>query len=124
MKFNTINLAVRFLLELAALISIAVWSWELTNSWTRFLIAPCIIITIAAIWAIFTVPNDGSRSGKSLIATPGILRLIIELLMFAFAVWTLYDMKSETLSVVLGSIILLHYLVSYKRIIWLLSDKD
>jgi hypothetical protein len=123
MKFNTINLAVRFLLEHTALFSIAIWSWELSDGWIRYLIAPGIPITVTAIWATFTVPNDGSRSGKSLIATPGIIRLLIELLIFVFAVWALYELKLEILSLVFGAIVLFHYLVSYKRIIWLMSKK-
>lgn len=124
MKINIINLALRFLLELTALISIAIWSWGLSDSWTRFIMAPGIPITLAAIWTAFTVPNDRSRSGKSLVATPGSIRLIIELLIFTFAIWTLYDMSLEILSIVIGAILLLHYLLSYKRVLWLLAKNN
>ncbi|MBZ0181594.1 MAG: YrdB family protein [Melioribacteraceae bacterium] len=124
MKLQTINLGVRFLLELAAIVSMAVWSWGLSDSWIRFLIAPGITITLAAIWATFTVPNDGGRTSKSLITTPGIIRFIIELLIFTFAIWTLYDMSLEILSIVIGAILLLHYLLSYKRVLWLLAKNN
>jgi hypothetical protein len=49
------------------------------------------------------------------------LRLALELLFFAFALWGLYSTGATTLSWIFGSAILLHYAVSYDRVFWLIS---
>ena len=81
-------------------------------------------IILAIIWGIFAVPNDPSRSGRAPIITPGVIRLIIEFGFFAFATWSLYDMELKKLSLTLGIIVVLHYIVPYDRIIWLVSQKN
>lgn len=122
MGSHPINLAIRFLLELAALISSGIWGWNQSNDWPRFLMAIGIPIILAAIWGTFAVPNDPSRSGKAPIVTRGIVRLAIELVIFSIATWALDDMGFVKLSLIFGILVLLHYMVSYDRIKWLLSQ--
>lgn len=124
MGSHPINLTIRFLLELTAIVSVSVWGWEESDGWLRFVLAIGTPIILALIWGIFAVPNDPSRSGKAPIVTPGVIRLIIELGIFAFATCCLYDMGLNNLSLVFGVIVALHYIVSYDRIIWLLSKKN
>jgi hypothetical protein len=50
------------------------------------------------------------------------LRLALEALFFAFALWGLYRTGATTLSWIFGSAILVHYAVSYDRIFWLLNQ--
>ena len=119
MGSNPINLAVRFLLELSALVSMGIWGWKQSDSWIRYILCFVLPIIAAAIWGTFAVRNDPSRSGKAPIAIPGIFRLLIELTFFAFATWTLQDIGSITLSWILGIIVAIHYSISYDRIIWL-----
>jgi len=119
---HPINLTIRFLLELTALIAIGIWGWNLNDNWLGFVLAPGIPIIVAAIWGIFAVPDDPSRSGKALIAIPGIVRLLIELAIFAFATLSIYDFGFTGLSCIFGSIIAIHYIVSYDRIIWLIKQ--
>ena len=119
---HPINLAVRFLLELVALISFATWGWKQTDGWFRFVLALAIPIISASIWGTFAVPNDPSRSGAAPIAISGILRLILELLFFAFAVWCVKDIDLVKTSIIYGFIILIHYILSYDRIHWLMSN--
>lgn len=123
MGSNPINLILRFLLEISALASVGVWGWKLSDGWVRFVLAIGIPIILSIIWGIFAVPNDPSRSGSAPVITPGVIRLGIELGFFAFATWSLYDMELEKLSMAYGIIVALHYIVSYDRIIWLLSQK-
>ena len=75
---------------------------------------------MAAIWGIFAVPNDPSRSGAAPIEIAGIIRLVIELMIFAIATWLLFDLKYTRLSWLLGVIVVIHYIISYDRILWLI----
>jgi len=122
MGSHPINLAIRFILELSALVSVGVWGWRQNDGWMRFVLAIGIPIILAAIWGTFAVPDDPSRSGGAPIVTSGIVRLIIELAFFGIAVWALYDMEFIKISIALGILVILHYIFSYDRIIWLLSQ--
>jgi hypothetical protein len=65
------------------------------------------------------VPND---PGSAPIATPGLIRLAMELIFFAFATWALYDAGWVTPAWILGIIVALHYLVSYDRVLWIIKQ--
>ena len=121
MGSNPINLLIRFLLEISALVLLGMWGWRQSEGVLRFVFAIGLPIILAAVWGIFAVPNDPSRSGSAPIVTPGLLRLAIELGFFAFATWSAYDMKFTNASLVFGIIVMLHYIASYDRIAWLLS---
>ena len=121
MGSHPLNLAVRFLLEIFALISVSMWGWKQYDGWLQYVLAFGMPVLLAAIWGTFAVPDDPSRSGKTLIVTSGILRLAIELGIFSFATWSLYDIGFISISIVFGSIVLAHYIVSYDRIKWLIS---
>lgn len=122
MGSHPINLTIRFILEISALISIGMWGWEQSDGWLRLTLAVGIPFILAAIWGIFAVPNDPSRSGKAPIVTPGIIRFGIELGFFAFAAWSLYDIGFIKISWTFSIIVVLHYLISYDRIKWLMSQ--
>lgn len=122
MGSHPINLAVRLLLEIVALLSVGMWGWKQNDGWLRFVLAFGIPILLAAIWGTFAVPDDPSRSGEAPIVTPGVIRLGIELCFFAFAAWAIYDMKFNKLSLVFGVVVAVHYLLSYDRITWLISQ--
>jgi hypothetical protein len=97
------------------------WGWNQGTGWLRFVLAIGIPIILAAVWGTFAVPNDPSRSGTAPIVTPGVIRLTIELGIFALATWALFDIELTKLSLALGVIVVLHYALSYDRIRWLLS---
>ena len=85
MGTHPINLAVRFLLEMAALISLGVWGWKVGDSWTRYILAIGIPLILAVGWGTFAVPDDPSRSGSAPVPVPGIIRLLLELGFFSVA---------------------------------------
>lgn len=122
MGAHPINLTIRFLLEIVTLISVGMWGWKQGGGWLRFVLAIGIPIVLAAIWVTFAVPNDPSRSGAAPIVTAGFIRLLIELGFFAFGIWSLYSLGFTKASLALGIIGVIHYLVSYDRIAWLLSQ--
>lgn len=117
MGSHPVNLAVRFLLELTALLATGIWGWRQGEGWIRFVLALGIPVILAAIWGTFAVPDDPSRSGSAPIVVPGIIRLAIELAIFAFATWALHDLGTTRLSLIFGIIVTIHYIISYDRIV-------
>ena len=120
MGSHPINLAIRFLLELSALLAMGVWGWRQSESWFRFPLALGIPLVAAVVWGTFAVPDDPSRSGAAPIAVPGLIRLAIELAILSFGTWALYDLGATGLGWVLGIIVAVHYITSYDRILWLI----
>ncbi len=121
MSQHPLNLALRFLLELTALGAIGLYGWQMDYGPWRIPITIGLPFIMAVAWGAFAVPDDSSRSGNSPIPTPGILRLILELVIFGFATWALYWMEFSWWSLALGSLVTVHYLLSYDRVAWLLG---
>ncbi|NQU87138.1 MAG: YrdB family protein [Mariniphaga sp.] len=120
MASNPINLALRFILEITSLFLISYWGWHQSPEWLKYVLTIGLPIFSAVIWGVFAVKDDPSRSGKTVIPTPGIIRLLIELTIFGFACWVLYDLEQIALSIILVAILLIHHIASYDRIIWLI----
>jgi hypothetical protein len=123
MAYHPINLGVRLILELAALAAMAYWGWQQSDGILRFVLAIGVPILAAALWGTFAVPGDRSRSGRAPVPVPGIVRLALELAFFGFAVWALYDAGLVISSIGTGIIVIIHYVVSYERIGWLLRQR-
>ena len=113
MADHPLNLAVRFLLEIAALIALGVWGWTMHDALARWLWAIALPSLTAALWGIFRVPND---PGPAPVAVPGWLRLLLELAFFGGAVIAFWAAGMETAALVMGGLVVAHYLVSYDRV--------
>lgn len=101
--------------------AIGIWGLGQSAGWVHISLGLGMPIIVGAIWGIFAVPNDPSRSGKAPLSIPGTVRLLIEIAILTFASWALYDLGFVRLGVVFGILITIHYLLSYDRIIWLMS---
>ena len=112
----------RFVLEVVALIVSGIWAWHQSNSIMGYVWGIGLPFLMATIWGVFAVPNDPSRSGKTVVKTPGIVRLFLELLFFGFAIWAMLSMRWEVAGWIFGASVLLHYVISYNRIQWLLKN--
>ena len=122
MGSHPVNLAVRFLLEIIALGAIGMWGYKQTGGWYKYVLAIAFPLIVAAIWGTFAVPDDPSRSGSAPIPVNGIIRLVIELGVFAFGVWSLYATGYSKAGLVLVVVVVIHYALSYDRIMWLLNQ--
>lgn len=122
MGTHPLNLALRFLLELLALLSIGMWSYRLVPNGWKYVLAALIPILVATTWGAFNVPGDPSRSGEAPVVVSGIIRLSLELAIFGFAVWCLHRSGSPHWAVILGGMVIVHYMMSCDRIIWLLQQ--
>ncbi len=67
------------------------WNWLQSEGRLRFALVLIIPIIATIVWDTFAVPNGPGRSGAAPIAAPGIIRLAIEIVVFIFAAWALYD---------------------------------
>ena len=123
MGSHPINLIIRFVLELLALLAVGFWAWKSFDGALQYILGIGLPILMTIVWGTFAVPDDPSRSGRAPIPVSGSLRLLIELLFFAIATWALYDLQEIELSSIFGGLVIIHYLVSYDRISWLLSKK-
>jgi len=123
MSKHPVNLAIRFVLEVVAIISFGIWGIKLLDSWVSYLLAITLPLIFAMLWGVFAVPNDPSRSGKTVVATHGLIRLILELVLFGVAAWMLFDLDFQKLGWIFSTAILIHYATSYDRIAWLLKQK-
>ena len=121
MGSNPINLAVRFILEMGGLLALGKWGWLQADGFLRFVLALGVPLLAAVLWGTFAVPDDPSRSGKAPVKVPGFVRLLLELGFFASATWALFAVGSTTLGWIFGAAVLIHYLISYDRIFWLVN---
>ena len=122
MSRNPINLAIRFLLELISLLAMGLWGYSLIDGWYRFLPAVGIPLIAGIFWGVFAVPDDPSRSGKTVVKTPGIVRLILELVFFYLGGWALFELGYIKMVWFYSATTLLHYILSYDRILWLIKQ--
>ena len=120
---NPINLSLRFLLELAAIIVFGYWGYSLAGDGTRILLAILFPLLFAVLWGVFAVRGDPSRSGKTVVHTPGIIRLLLELGLFGAAAWMMLDLDHSLIALIFGSVVIIHYFISFDRVSWLLKQK-
>jgi hypothetical protein len=120
---HPVNLGFRFLLELLALSAFAFWGWA-WGGWVRWPLAAGCVLAAMAVWGVFRTPGDGS-SGKGYVATPGTVRLALELSFFALAVLALFNAhaneRARWLGIALAAGVIAHYALSWDRIRWLLG---
>ena len=123
MGFHPFNLGLRFLLELAALVAIGAWGKSLNDGFLGYVWMVAFPILGAVAWGTFRTPGDRSASGNAPVAVPGLIRLLLEGFIFAWAVWGLLETGNSTAAYLLAGITLFHYLISYDRIAWLLNQR-
>ena len=113
------NLALRFVLELAALVGIGALVWHLGEgivAWIGVIAAP---LAAGAAWGTFNVADDPSRSGKAPVAVPGWIRLVLEVAVLVGGAIGIAVAWSCPAGIVLGALVALHYVASYRRVAWL-----
>jgi hypothetical protein len=122
MGSHPVNLAVRLLLEIAALIALGRWGWVQGEGFLRYVLALGIPILAAVLWGTLAVPDDPSRSGRAPIKIAGWIRLLLELGFFGLAALALFRTSLPSLGWALGIAVLVHYVLSYDRILWLFKQ--
>lgn len=120
MNTHPVNLLLRFLLELVMLAILAYWGYHHFAGWQGIAAAIAFPLLAAICWGIFRIPNDPRPAP---VAIPGPLRLLLEWVLFASAVWALEDLGYDTGAWLLAGILVAHYLVSYDRTASMLRNR-
>jgi hypothetical protein len=115
------NLALRFILEMGALIGLGIAAWQSTSGPARWIAAIGIPLVAAAVWGTFNVLNDPSRSGEAPVEVAGWLRLAIELTILGAGAVAIGVVGGRIAGIGFAVLILVHYTASWNRIQWLLS---
>ncbi len=106
---RSINMAVRFLLELCMLAIFSYWGFRTGDrTLTKMLLGIGSPILFAAIWGILLAP-------KSVHRLPEPWRLLLELVLFALATLALYGTGQIAVAVVFGAIYILNKIL---MIVW------
>ncbi len=116
------NLALRFVLEMGALVAMGTWGWHRTAGPWRYLFAFAVPVVAMALWGVFAVPHDPSRSGNAPVPVPGVLRLALEAGFFGFATWAMFSSGHRLPALIFGALVLTHYALSFDRLAWLLRQ--
>ena len=120
MSQNPINLAVRFILEMVALIAIGYGGWHVTNSFWRYLLAIGLPLIVAYLWGGFRPPNEPHHPTHPTVAISGLVRLLIEAVAFGGGAWGFFSTGATLIGWVFTVVVLVHYALSYDRVAWLL----
>ncbi|MGW0820219.1 YrdB family protein [Streptomyces sp. NPDC002845] len=113
-------LGVRFVLELVALVCFGVWAWRESPAALRYIAVVVVPLTVAVLWGVFATPGDESRSGGTVVATPGPLRLLLELAVFFGGAAVLYAAGARTPAAVFAGVLVGYHVLSWDRMLWLL----
>lgn len=115
---HSFNLALRFFLEIAALLAVGYWGFRLPYGiLMQFITGVGLPLLLAAIWATFRVPGDG---GEPIVAISGQLRLVLESAVFCIAIAALFGSGQRSLAFAFAVVLIVHYGVDYERTLSLL----
>ena len=118
------NLALRFVLEMSALVAIGAAAWQSTDGivrWVAVLMAPLVAV---ALWGTLNVQDDPSRSGKAPIEVDGWVRLAVEAVVFGSGTLGLIIIEGLWLGMAFLVLVVVHNVVARNRIVWLLATKS
>ena len=118
---HAVNLALRFALEIAALWGIAVCAASFADGWMRYVLAALAVVAAAALWGVFAVPDDPSRSGRAPVPVPGAVRLALEFAVLFGGAAAFWLVGRESVALVLAGLVVVHYALWPGRIAWLLG---
>ena len=116
------NLALRFILELAMFASFAVAPAIALDGGSRWIWAAIGPVGAMALWGVFAIPDDPSRSGRTVVRTPGPVRLLLELGLFAAGVGFFVWAELPLVAGALGVGVVIHYLAWPARIRWMMNN--
>ena len=121
MGFHPANLALRFVLELAALAGISGLGFAVGGGVMRWVLGIGMPVVAMAAWGTFNVPGDRSRSGRAPVPVPGWLRLLIEVSVFGLGAAGWFAFAPAWLAWTNFVLVVVHFAFSGDRLAWLLA---
>ncbi|MBE8474824.1 YrdB family protein [Streptomyces justiciae] len=117
--YHPAMLALRLVLEVTALVCFGYWAWHVSPQGLRYVTVVAVPLLVAAAWGVFATPGDESRSGNTVVATAGPLRLLLELAVFFGGAAALYTAGAHAPALVLTLVLVAYHAASFDRIAWL-----
>ncbi len=114
------NLALRFGVELGALVGLGAGGWSL-GGLVGGLAALALPLAGAAAWGAFNVEGDPSRSGRAPVPVRGEVRLVVEAVVFLGGAVGWFAAGRPTVGTVVGIAAVVTTVASLPRIRWLLA---
>jgi uncharacterized membrane protein YdbT with pleckstrin-like domain len=121
-RLHPANLALRLILEIVALGGFGLLAWTSTTGRWRVLAVIIVICSVMALWGIFAVPDDPSRSGNAPIPFSGLIRLSLECAIFFGGALSFHWSGFSLAGVGLLLLVVVHYALSGARLLWLLQQ--
>ena len=110
-----INLAIRFLIELAVLMFIGVWGFTMDGPplFLKGVIGIGCPLIVAVLWGLFVAP-------KAPFSIPIPLKMGIELIIFLFGIWVVYSLFDQLAAFILAAMMVLnssyvHYKINFSQ---------
>ena len=119
--FTRPTLALAFGLEVAAVVTYGVWAWHTVPGPLRGPAAIGLPLAVAAVWGVFATAG-AQVTGTTVVATPGPVRLVLELLVLGGAVAALADLGDRTPATWFGALLVLQLFLTRGRLRWLLAN--
>ncbi|NUS11100.1 MAG: DUF2568 domain-containing protein [Streptomyces sp.] len=88
----------------------------------RYVAVVGIPVLVAVVWGVFATPDDASRSGDTVVATAGPLRLLLELAVFFGGAAAAYAAGAQNSALLLMIVLVAYHAASLDRIGWLLRN--
>ena len=112
------NEALRFALEMAALVALGYAGWNLVDDpLVSIVLVVALPLVAAAVWGTFRVDGDPKLAP---VPVPGVIRLCIEVDFFTAAIVLLAVVGAWTAAGILAALVVLHHAWGYRRIRWLI----
>lgn len=115
------NMALRLVLEIAALLAVGWWGFTTTPNWLlRIALGLLLPLAMAAAWGVFRMANDG---GAPIVEIGGQLRLLLEVVYFAIALAALLGLGRQDLAIGFALVLLVHYGLDLPRTFAMLTGQ-
>ena len=104
---NGANLAVRFLLELCALVALGYWGFKTgSGALTNIALGIGTPLVAAVVWGVFVAP-------RAPVELPGVVVLLLQVLVFGSAAAGLAATEHRTLALVFGVVVVTNAILMY-----------
>lgn len=121
LSFPAHTLALAFGLELAALASYGAWAWQEVSGPLRIPVVIVLPLLVAVLWGVFATAG-AQVTGTTVVATPGPVRLLLEMVVLWGAVAALLQIGAGIAAAVMGTVLVVHLVLTRDRIRWLLAN--
>lgn len=120
-SMHPLNLALRIVLEVAALTGLFLLGLIIARSWWAWVLGPLLVVMAMVVWWTFAVPGDPTRPGRVPVPVSGMTRLLLEAIILTAGILPLIRFL-RMFGLIIWGLLILHYVTSQDRIKWLIRQ--